>query len=54
MDIRPIEWTMYYAELKAGNYDVSRTGWIADFNDPINMLDIWASDNSYNYAQFGK
>lgn len=41
-------------ERKAGNFDVARNGWIADFNDPINMLEMWTSDSGNNDAQFGK
>ena len=54
MDIRPIEWDTFLAERKAGNYDVARNGWIADFNDPINMLEMWTSDSGNNDVQFGK
>lgn len=54
MDIRPIEWDTFLAERKAGNYDVARNGWIADFNDPINMLEMWTSVSGNNDAQFGK
>ena len=54
MEIRPIEWDTFLAERKAGNYDVARNGWIADFNDPINMLEMWTSDSGNNDVQFGK
>lgn len=29
---------VHYAELKQGNFDVARAGWIADYNDPQNFL----------------
>jgi peptide/nickel transport system substrate-binding protein/oligopeptide transport system substrate-binding protein len=54
MDIRPIEWDTFLAERKDGNYDVARNGWIADFNDPINMLEMWTTVSGNNDAQFGK
>lgn len=54
MEIRPIEWDTFLAERKAGNYDIARNGWIADFNDPINMLEMWQSASGNNDAQFGK
>jgi hypothetical protein len=59
-----------YAELMAVNCDVTHTCLVtelsnsrvsglnnyrhADFNDPINMLDIWTTNSSYKYAQFGQ
>ena len=39
---------------KAGNYDVARNGWLADFNDPINMLEMWTTKSGNNDAQFGR
>ena len=54
MDIRPIEWDTFLAERKDGNYDVARNGWIADFNDPINMLEMWSTVSGNIDAQFGK
>ena len=29
-------------------------GWIADFNDPINMLEMWITDSGNNDCQFGR
>ncbi len=49
-----MDWDTTLAERKAGNYDVARHGWIADFNDPINMLEMWTSSSGNNDAQFGK
>lgn len=49
-----MDWDTTLAERKAGNYDVARHGWIADFNDPINMLEMWTSGSGNNDAQFGK
>ena len=49
-----MEWNVFLAERKAGNFDFARNGWIADFNDPINMLEMWTTDSGNNDAQFGK
>ena len=49
-----MEWNVFLAERKAGNYDFARNGWIADFNDPINMLEMWTTDSGNNDAQFGR
>ncbi len=54
MTIKSIDWAVFLDERKAGNYDVARNGWIADFNDPINMLEMWTTTSGNNDAQFGR
>ena len=54
MTIRPIDWATFLQERKAGNYDIARNGWLADFNDPINMLEMWETDSGNNDCQFGR
>lgn len=48
------EWSVFLNERKAGNFDLARNGWIADFNDPINMLEMWTTESGNNDAQLGK
>ncbi|MGI6157331.1 MAG: ABC transporter substrate-binding protein [Saccharofermentanales bacterium] len=54
MTISLMDWDTTLAERKAGHYDVARHGWVADFNDPINMLEMWTTDSGNNDAQFGR
>jgi peptide/nickel transport system substrate-binding protein/oligopeptide transport system substrate-binding protein len=54
MNIKTKDWDTFLAERKAGNFDVARDGWIADFNDPINMLEMWGSTSGNNDCQLGK
>lgn len=54
MTIKAADWNVFLNERKAGNYDVARNGWLADFNDPVNMLEMWTSDSGNNDCQFGK
>ena len=54
MTIRTCDWNVFLNDRKAGNYDVARNGWIADFNDPINMLEMWETNSGNNDAQFGR
>ncbi len=37
---------------KAGDYDVSRAGWIGDYMDPMTFVDLWYSTSSFNDAKF--
>ena len=54
MTIRTCDWNVFLNDRKAGSYDVARNGWIADFNDPINMLEMWTTDSGNNDVQFGR
>jgi peptide/nickel transport system substrate-binding protein/oligopeptide transport system substrate-binding protein len=54
MTIQTADWNVFVNERKSGNYDIARNGWLADFNDPINMLEMWTSDSGNNDCQFGK
>ncbi|HOK63059.1 MAG TPA: peptide ABC transporter substrate-binding protein [Soehngenia sp.] len=37
---------------KAGDYDISRAGWIGDYSDPMTMLDLWYTDGPFNDANY--
>lgn len=42
------EWAVYQDTRTAGNFDMSRGGWLTDYMDPMGMLSIFKSDNYYN------
>ena len=54
LTIQTQDWNVFLEERKAGNFDFAREGWIADFNDPINMLEMWITESGNNDCQFGK
>lgn len=54
MSIDQEEWNVFLETRKAGNFDVAREGWIMDYNDPINMLEMWTTDSGNNDCQFGR
>jgi len=54
MTIAVQDWNVFLEERKNGNFDFAREGWIADFNDPINMLEMWTTDSGNNDCQFGR
>ncbi len=37
---------------KAGDYDISRAGWIGDYMDPITFIELWESNSSFNDAKY--
>ncbi len=54
LTIRTCEWNVFLNDRKNGNYDFAREGWIADFNDPINMLEMFTTESGNNDPQFGR
>lgn len=54
MSIRQVEWNTFLQERKSGNFDIAREGWLADFNDPINMLEMFTIESGNNDCQYGR
>ncbi|MCR5442651.1 MAG: hypothetical protein K6E89_02745, partial [Sphaerochaetaceae bacterium] len=54
LTIQQQDWNVFLEERKNGNFDFAREGWIADFNDPINMLEMWTTTSGNNDCQFGR
>ncbi|MEE1315015.1 MAG: peptide ABC transporter substrate-binding protein [Faecalimonas sp.] len=47
-----VEWQSFTPMRRAGDYDASRNGWVADYFDPSNMLDLLFSTNGNNDGKF--
>ncbi|MCR5789949.1 MAG: peptide ABC transporter substrate-binding protein [Lachnospiraceae bacterium] len=47
-------WATLQTKLKAGDAEAARMGWIADFNDVVNFLEIFISDSGNNYPRLGR
>lgn len=54
VEVTKEDWQTFLNDRKSGNFDVARGGWLADYNDPINMLEMYTSDSGNNDCQFGK
>lgn len=52
LTISKMEWSSFTAARRAGEYDVARNGWIMDYNDPSNMLDLFCSGNGNNDGKY--
>ena len=48
------EWNVFLNARKEGQFDFAREGWLMDYNDPINMLEMFTSNSGNNDMQFGK
>ena len=52
LTISKMEWSAFTAARRAGEYDVARNGWVMDYNDPSNMLDLFCSGNGNNDGKY--
>ena len=52
LTISKMEWSTFTAARRAGEYDVARNGWVMDYNDPSNMLDLFCSGNGNNDGKY--
>ena len=52
LTISKMEWSAFTAARRAGEYDVARNGWVMDYNDPSNMLDLFCIDNGNNDGKY--
>jgi len=52
------EWNVYIDKLHQGDYDIGRMGWLGDFNDAINFLELYRdkdggnNDTRWEHPQF--
>ncbi|MBL4952394.1 peptide ABC transporter substrate-binding protein [Neobacillus sp. OS1-32] len=42
------EWKVYITKLHTGDYQIGRMGWLGDFNDPINFLELFRDKKGGN------
>lgn len=49
IEVRTVESKVLYEQLRTGNYDIVLGSWFADYNDPINFLEVFKDrDNGTN------
>ena len=56
MDIQTEDWQTFVNDRNNGNYDVCRGGWVADYDDPINMLEMFVpneNDSGNDHPRLG-
>ena len=56
MDIQTEDWQTFINDRNNGNYDVCRGGWVADYDDPINMLEMFVpntNDSGNDHPRLG-
>lgn len=46
------EWQTVTADRRAGNFDVARNGWVYDWDDPSNMINLLETNNGNNDGKY--
>ena len=47
-----VEWSSFTPMRRNGDYQVSRNGWVGDYTDPSNMLELLYTTNGNNDGKF--
>lgn len=47
-----VEWSSFTPMRRNGDYEAARNGWVGDYSDPSNMLDLLYSTNGNNDGKF--
>ncbi len=53
VDLINQEWKVYLQAQEHLDYDLSRSGWVADYQDPIAFLELFTTGNGNNNTGFG-
>ena len=52
MNIDKVEWASFTPMRRAGEYEMARNGWVMDYNDASNLLDLMYSTNGNNDGKY--
>jgi oligopeptide transport system substrate-binding protein len=52
VDIEQSDAAVFYNLMQEHDFDAGIAGWVADYNDPSNFLDLLRTGNSNNYGQY--
>jgi len=52
VNVDKVEWASFLPQRRAGDYQISRNGWVCDYNDPSNILELFYSTNGNNDGKY--
>ncbi len=52
IQLENVEFQVKLDREKAGDYEISRAGWIGDYIDPMTFIDLWVTNGEYNDANY--
>ena len=48
LGVENVEFQVKLDREKAGDYNISRAGWIGDYSDPMTFMDLWLTGGAFN------
>ena len=52
LEIEIVEWSSFTPLRRSGDYEMARNGWVFDYNDPSNILELFMTDNGNNDGKY--
>lgn len=52
LNVEVVEWASFTPMRRAGDYQASRNGWVGDYSDPSNMIELLYSTNGNNDGKY--
>ena len=52
VNINKVEWSSFTPMRRAGDYEAARNGWVMDYNDPSNMIELFTTTNGNNDGKY--
>ncbi|MBO5292552.1 MAG: peptide ABC transporter substrate-binding protein [Lachnospiraceae bacterium] len=52
LEVNIVEWSSFTPMRRSGDFEVARNGWVGDYSDPSNMLDVLRSTNGNNDGKY--
>ncbi|WP_099469176.1 peptide ABC transporter substrate-binding protein [Konateibacter massiliensis] len=52
LEVNIVEWSSFTPMRRSGDYEVARNGWVGDYSDPSNMLNVFYSTNGNNDGNY--
>ena len=52
VDVNIVEWKSFTPQRRSGNYQIARDGWVMDYNDPSNILQLTQTGNGNNSSKY--
>ena len=52
MNIDIVDWSSFTPKRRAGEYEMARNGWVMDYNDASNMIELFTSTNGNNEGKY--
>ena len=52
VEVNIVEWKSFTPQRRSGNYQIARDGWVMDYNDPSNILQLTQTGNGNNSSKY--